>query len=291
MNSISDMVRQACRLEVLAAKPGNVSPAHSFADANVDDFLKSAAAICPILSTSVNGRIGQVILDSVIATQNAVGHNTNLGIVLLLAPLCAVQDWSNAKAELDSLLAATSIKDATLLYEAIRIAAPAGLGDAADQNVADAPTMSLLECMQLAAHRDSIALQYSTSFEFVLQTGLKFLKRTASWSQQLECRLGWVAVQILALQSDSLIARKCGANVAGEAKELAAQTLAAGWPFESDGEIAYNTLNSFLCDDGHRRNPGTTADLIAAILFCGLRSEIITCNASETFMQFTKRES
>ncbi|MEP3480071.1 MAG: triphosphoribosyl-dephospho-CoA synthase [Fuerstiella sp.] len=288
--SVSDLVRQACRLEVLATKPGNVSPAHSFNNANVDDFLKSADAISPILQATANGPLGKAILDAVRATQQTVGHNTNLGIVLLLAPLCAVTDWTAARTQLQEKISSTTVQDATWLYEAIRIASPGGLGSSTDQDVADAPTITLLQCMQLAADRDSIALQYSTGYEFVFDTGLDLLKQTADWTSNLEQRLGWVAVQILAKQSDSLIARKCGFHTATAAQELAKQTVLAGWPFESKGQIAYNKLHQFLSDDGHRRNPGTTADLIAAILFCGLRSEIITCDKSETSMQFTKRE-
>lgn len=290
-NSIADLVRQACRLEVLAAKPGNVSPSHSFADSDVRDFLQSADAIAPILATATSQPIGRSILDAVVATRRAVGHNTNLGIILLLAPLCAVQDWSDARGQLRKVLSKTSIADATLLYEAIRIASPGGLGDAAEQDVADAPTLTLQECMQLAGHRDSIANQYCTGYKFVFETGLDLLQQTSTWTSHLESRLGWVAVQILALQSDSLIARKCGSDIAATTQNLAKATLSAGWPFESHGDIAYNSLHAFLIGDGHRRNPGTTADLIAAILFCGLRSEVFTCDASETSMQFTKRET
>lgn len=289
--SISELVRQACRLEVLAAKPGNVSPAHSFSDADVNDFLKSADAISPILQNSSDGPLGKAIFDAIVATDQAVGHNTNLGIVLLLAPLCAVTDWSDARNQLQDILAKTTVADATWLYEAIRIASPGGLGEATDQDVADAPTMTLLQCMQLAADRDSIARQYSSGYQFVFETGLDLLQQTSTWTSHLESRMGWVAVQILAKQSDSLIARKCGLDTANFVQELAKQTLSTGWPFESDGQIAYNNLHKFLTEDGHQRNPGTTADLIAAILFCGLRSDIIACDASETSMQFTKRES
>lgn len=289
--SISDLVRQACRLEVLATKPGNVSPAHSFNNANVDDFLKSADAISPILQSAANGPLGKSILDAIVATQQAVGHNTNLGIVLLLAPLCAVTDWSAARSQLQDIITGTTIQDAQWLYEAIRIATPGGLGSSSDQDVAGAPTMTLLQCMQLAADRDSIASQYSTSYEFVFETGLDLLQQTSNWTSHRESRLGWLAVQILAQQSDSLIVRKCGQHTANAAQELAKKTVLAGWPFESNGQIAYNQLHQFLSDEGHRRNPGTTADLIAAILFCGLRSEIIACDISETSMQFTKRKS
>lgn len=289
--SIAHIVRQACRLEVLAVKPGNVSPDHSFDDANLDDFLKSADAIAAVLQSAAELGIGKAIRNAVVATRRSVGHNTNLGIVLLLAPLCAVKNWFNAQAELHDILAKTTIADAVLLYEAIRIASPGGLGNAAKQDVCDAPTVTLLECMKLAADRDSIAKQYSSDYDFVFGTGFSLLQQTATWDSHFNQRIGWMAVQILALQSDSLIVRKCGEEVASTAQSLAKQTLSAGWPFEPGSDIAYNALHKYLSDDGHRRNPGTTADLIAAILFCGLRSKIITCDETEISMSFTKQES
>ena len=287
-NQISHFVRQACRLEVLASKPGNVSPNHRFSNTHCGDFLKSAEAISPILADVSCQQIGQRILNAVAATQQVVGHNTNLGIILLLAPLCAVQDWSNAKTEIHDLLSQASVSDAVRLYEAIRMTSAGGLGRVAEQDVAGRPTVALLECMQLAADRDSIAEQYCTDYAFVFDTGVSLLLETASWTSHHQDRLGWVAVQILAAQQDSLIVRKCGSQIADTAQKLAQKTLSAGWPFESQGQIAYNALHTYLIDDGHQRNPGTTADLIAAILFCALRSEIISCDLSESSMQFTK---
>lgn len=288
--SIATLVRQACRLEVLADKPGNVSPSHSFDNATVDDFLKSADAIAPILQTAADRPLGTVIREAVAATSQVVGHNTNLGIILLLAPLCAVRNWENAAGELTALLAKTTITDAIDLYEAIRIASPGGLGSSAKQDVSQAPTSTLLECMRLAAERDSIAAEYSTGFEFVFRKGLPLLCQTSHWQQHDDKRLGWLAVQILATQSDTLIVRKCGPDVANEVQRMAEATVSDGWPF-CGSDKSYSRLHAFLVADGHRRNPGTTADLIAAILFCGLRSGFIDCDDSETNFIFTSLKS
>ena len=81
----------ACRDELAAPKPGNV---HVFANGHrmtADDFIRSAEAAAGPL-TAPAARVGQRILDAVEATQNVVGANTNLGIVLLCAPLAAAAE-------------------------------------------------------------------------------------------------------------------------------------------------------------------------------------------------------
>ena len=48
--------------------------------------------------------------------------------------------------------------------------------------------------------------------------------------------------------------------------------IAAGWPHGESGKKAIGELDDWLRGDGNRRNPGTTADLIAAGLFVLLRT-------------------
>ena len=77
-------------MEVMSPKPGNVAPGQEFADASIDDFLKSARVISPILASTGERSLGEIILKAVQATRSVVNHNTNLGIILLLAPLAMV---------------------------------------------------------------------------------------------------------------------------------------------------------------------------------------------------------
>src|SRR5438034_4003507 len=77
----------ACLLEASAPKPGNVSPFASFRDATYEDFLASAAAIGPALVTAGERSLGATIRAGVEATARWAPSNTNLGLVLLLAPL------------------------------------------------------------------------------------------------------------------------------------------------------------------------------------------------------------
>ena len=260
----------ACRLEVLSPKPGNVNPQHAFADASVDDFLKSAAAAAPCIAQAPGQPLGQTILNAVTATRSVVDHNTNLGILLLIAPLATVPPRQSLKAGISAILEATTLDDSRRVYEAIRLASPGGLGDAAEQDVNSLPTLRLIDCMQLAADRDLIAAEYCSGFQKVLEKGLNWLPQATHVAADPGEQITWLALQLLADAPDSLILRKCGSEIANTAQALARQTLAEGWPAPA-AHAAFRQLDDFLRGDGHRRNPGTTADFVAAILFAALR--------------------
>ncbi len=81
----------ACRDELDAPKPGNV---HLFASGHrmtAQQFVDSAAAASGPLAMP-GMRVGWRIWTAVEATSAAVGTNTNLGIVLLCAPLAAAAE-------------------------------------------------------------------------------------------------------------------------------------------------------------------------------------------------------
>src|SRR5688572_28330228 len=88
--SIGLCAQLACILDVAAFKPGNVNLVFGFRDMTAFDLLASAAAIAPVLEQAPLRRVGDTILDCIRATRKVTATNTNLGIVLLLAPLATV---------------------------------------------------------------------------------------------------------------------------------------------------------------------------------------------------------
>ena len=145
---------RACRTELEALKPGNV---HIHADGHgmtVRDFLLSAeAAAGPLCATRQS--VGARIRSAVEASWAAVPLNTNLGIVLLVAPLLAAAERNEGslRNSLGAVLDQLTVSDAVAAFVAIRRANPAGLGRAETQDVGTAPTVSLLEAMRLASHK------------------------------------------------------------------------------------------------------------------------------------------
>lgn len=229
----------------------------------VDDFLRSAEAAAPPLCHP--GRtVGERIRDAVEASWAAVPCNTNLGIVLLAAPLLVAAERGGALREsvvdvLDSL----TVEDARDAFAAIAHAQPAGLGRAAEQDVAAPPTVTLLEAMRLAASRDLIARQYATGYADVFAIGVTRLER-AGPAEHGDLATTGVFLDFLADFPDSHIARKFGLATA-EAVRLEAARLRAALPHSIKAK--FDALLAFDRSLKQRRlNPGASADLTVASL-------------------------
>lgn len=265
-------VQLACVWEATARKPGNVHRYRDFADVGYLDFVASAAAIGPVLAAAHGRRVGETVLACVRATRQVTTTNTNLGIVLLLAPLAAVPPGEELRPGVGRVLAALGVRDARLAYEAIRLAKPGGLGTAAEQDVAAEPTRTLREAMALAAERDLVARQYANGYREVFDVCVPALAEGVDRTGSLEGAIVRAQLQVMARHSDTLIARKRGAAEAAEAGERAARVLAAGWPEAESGRRELADLDAWLRAEGNARNPGTTADLLTAGLFVLLRA-------------------
>jgi len=215
--------------------------------------------------------VGRTILEAVRATCLVARTNTNLGILLLLSPLAAVAAGEALRDGLLRLLARLDVADACAAYEAIRLANPGGLGRVAEQDVHREPTQGLRAVMALAADRDLIARQYRNGFEQVLDEGVPALQQALQCGATLEGAIITCHLKLMARHTDSLILRKRGSDEAEEASRRARQVLDAGWVAGQGDWQLLERFDSWLREDGQARNPGTTADLVAACLFVALR--------------------
>jgi len=263
-------VQLACVWEATARKPGNIHRYRDFEDASYLDFILSAAAIAPVLECAAGRSVGQTILDAVRATRLVARTNTNLGIILLLSPLAAVSPGEPLRDGLLRVLERLDVADARAAYEAIRLANPGGLGRVAEQDVHDEPTQGLREVMALAADRDLIARQYVNGFEQVFDEGVPALRQALEQGATLERAIIACYLHLMAHHPDSLIARKRGPDEAREATRRAQQVLDTGWASGGGDWQALEHFDAWLCEEGHTRNPGTSADVVAACLFVAL---------------------
>jgi triphosphoribosyl-dephospho-CoA synthase len=262
-------------MEVTARKPGNVHRLSDFSDATFLEFLLSAVAIGPALDRSIGSGVGAAVLDAVRSTRALVATNTNLGMALLLAPLCAVPQTQSLRPGVAEILRATTIDDAHSVYQAIRIASPGGLGTSDEQDVSGEPTVTLLEAMRLAADRDAVARQYASGFSDVFDVALPALMETSKLGRPVETAVIAAHLHLMAERPDTLIARKRGRVEAIESARRAAAVLDVGWPEGETGGRSFAELDRWLREVGHARNPGATADLVAAALFVALRDGTI----------------
>ncbi len=263
----------ACLLECEAEKPGNVSPVAAFDDMSHADLTASAVAIAPAMDSAVARRVGRTVWDAVQATRRIVGKNTNLGVVLLQAPLAAVPRATPLQSGIGRILDGLDMSDARAVYAAIRLANPGGLGERREADVHQPARLPLADAMALAAEEDLVARQYTNGFADVLDIAvpvvLQFASRLGSWRDTIV----HTQLTLLAKYPDSLIGRKCGGAVAVEASRRASDVLRAGSPGSPPYRLKLAALDGWLRADGHRRNPGTTADVIAAALFAVLRDD------------------
>jgi triphosphoribosyl-dephospho-CoA synthase len=266
---------RACRLDVETRKPGNVSVASAGHGMTAAQFIASAGAAAAGLFIP-RARVGARILDAVRHTFDAAGCNTNLGIVLLTAPLCAALERLTPDEPADALrwhdatqrvLAELDVDDARLAYRAIALANPGGLGDAPEQPVHAPPTVTLRAAMALAAGRDSIARQYADGFADIFGAGLDTAGAMVS-STESRAMLD-VFLMYLAHWPDSHIVRKQGTalaqSVTRDAALHRANWRAAGRPAQSGDLDAWDAALKAL-----GINPGTSADLAVATLFVAL---------------------
>ncbi|QDV49217.1 triphosphoribosyl-dephospho-CoA synthase [Gimesia fumaroli] len=260
----------ACLMEATARKPGNVHPEASFPDLTYVDFVKSAAVIAPILAHTTPDKIGTTIRECISETQQVIPSNSNLGMVLLLAPLVAIPCEQTIAAGIDSMLDQLTVQDAREVYEAIRIAKPGGLGKTESEDVATEPTGTLRNVMCLAADRDSVASEYTHAFRITLESSIPALQEF--WNQDADWEKAVIRLQLRLMSEfpDTLIARKCGLEEAAESAARARAVLEA-----EDYTASLSQFDAWLRQNGNQRNPGTTADLIVAALFVALRDGFI----------------
>jgi triphosphoribosyl-dephospho-CoA synthase len=259
----------ACLLEVSAPKPGNVSPERHFHDTRYEDFLASAVAVGPALAAAGERPLGATIFAAVDATARWTRSNTNLGIILLLAPLAraARRATGSLRPAVREVLRTTTVADAADVYAAIRLAGPGGLGSSDSEDIDAAPTVALREAMALAAERDSVASEYVTDFAITFEVGVPALRAARvdglCWTDAaVETYL-----YLLAALPDTHIARKLGRDEAEAVSRSAREAVAAGGVRSDAGRRALASFDRSLRDPANARNPGTTADLTCAALF------------------------
>ncbi|MFN4258983.1 MAG: triphosphoribosyl-dephospho-CoA synthase [Gemmataceae bacterium] len=264
----------ACIWEATARKPGNVHRYQDFADTTYLDFVLSAAAVAPVLATAPERRVGDTILACVQATRQVVSRNTNLGIILLLAPLAAVPPREELRSGVERVLSQLDVADSRAVFAAIRLAQPGGLGQVGDQDVASEPTLPLRVIMALAADRDRVARQYIKGFHDVFTKALPALRRGLELGS-LEEAIIYCHLRLLAQFPDSLITRKRGLEEAEATRRRAQAVLNLGWPKTEYSRSLLADFDAWLRADGNGRNPGTSADLVTATLFVALREGIL----------------
>jgi len=297
---VSRSLQLATLLEVSAhPKPGNVHRTADFAETRYEHFLASAVALSPHFRCVAHAGI-QVFQKEITLNQIGVGRvikdavkdvqawqrdkNTLLGSILLLCPIAAAAGLTMAgrapfrtgsfRNNLKSVVESTTPEDAAHVYDAIKIAQPGGLGKAPKLDVTDAKSKqkilaqrtSLYEVFKISAPWDSISAEWVNGFHITFDIGYPYFKCIVNETRDINTASVHTFLKVLSEVPDTLIARKAGKKEAEWASNEAAKTLDAGGLTSRDGRNRLFTLDRKMHDADHKLNPGTTADIISAVL-------------------------
>ena len=255
--------------EINALKPGNVGRHGAGHGMSRTDFIKSAQAVTPILCNHQLG-LGKRILLSVEATLATVHCNTNLGMLLLTAPIIRVFEQiaslSHFQDSIQSTLRSLGREEAQDIFAAIRLANPGGLGKVDKYDVESPGDIDIYSAMDAAKERDLIALQYVNGYQEIINSGVKCLQVYDNRWNSVEWAVVACYLMYMASFPDSHIRRKHGSGVAElvQRKTVPIRQWFDNYDNPDDAEDVLMAFDKELKDSGI--NPGTCADLTVASL-------------------------
>jgi len=266
---LAQAYKNACMAELQALKPGNV---HAFSDGHgmtIQDFIQSADVTAePIARVGLS--VGERVFYSVEATQSAVGQNTNLGMLLLCAPLLhaasSLQANQSLWGQLHKTLDQLSVDDAVWVAKAIVLANPGGLGASDQHDVHESPQISLLEMMRSAQDKDRISWQYANYFQDIVDFGVNlYADALLKWENA-----AWATTALylgfLTRYADTHVLRKHGEQMANLLMQEAKEMESNYWATHNPKLMQKQLLVWDASLKARKINPGTSADLTVATL-------------------------
>jgi len=303
IDEIAGCLQLAMLLEVSAyPKPGNIHRAADFEETRYEHFLASAIGVGPhfreaarrgvlLGSDRIHGNdvgIGAVTRDAVLDVAKwQHGGNTSLGSIILLMPIAVAAGSVSRKGmfTIDDLRSSiktvtdnTTAKDTLALYESIDTAKPGGLGEVPMLDVKKIETkeiiarqnVTILDVFKIASTYDSIASEWVNNYHITFDLAYPYFNEQMTLIKDINVATVHTFLKVLSEVPDTLIARKVGEEKAREVSLEANRVLREGGLVSSEGKKRLAEFDSSLRTADHKFNPGTTADLIVAVLAVGL---------------------
>ena len=290
----------ACQLDVQALKPGNVTFNSSGYGMTGQDFINSSK-VCAPLMVQPGLKLGEKIYLATKESIKAVGCNTNLGIILLCAPVLhvvqklaeeefnrLVNPLEYLREELIKAINSIDSNQSKLIYDAIVYANPGGLGEDREMDVRFT-NVKVIDAMRQAKNKDFIAKQYFSGFFEILKQPVLQENFRRQWINKEkpinQCSRQSLASLIyfywLTNNRDSHIQRKFGLRVAEFVKKKAIKVFQDQINFENvlnkvnNGKIGLPNRSRIRQFDEFLKvrglNPGTSADItVCSLLIFGL---------------------
>jgi len=307
IKSLDDLVRCANLSSLLELsgwpKPGNVHRTKDFEDTKFEHFLAGVTAIQPnfrelcekIYNSIKSNELEFTTIELGLFYKNTAiemmkwqsGGNVLLGHILILAPLVSAATicMKTNKVNIEDfeiivkkLIENTTVEDTVNLYEAIRTCNPGGLGRIEKYDVYGENSINeirqdgitLKKIFELSKDYDLISSEYCNGFNIVLNEGLPYFIETFENSQDINIATVNTYLKLLSNHLDTLIIRKSGKKDALEVSKTASDILSHGGISTKKGLDLTTKFDKDLQKQNGKLNPGTTADLLAGIIFSAL---------------------
>lgn len=275
---IACMGQLACVLEASTEKPGNVTPTHDFEDTTYGDFLAGSIALGPALEeAALRGclaGLGEIALKEVGVGELMLrgvkdvhashsGGNTHLGALMLMVPIAAGAGLCLSKGsrfpklplEEAKIIESSTLRDSQNLYSAIELCGAGGLGRLVRKR------LPFSKLMEVSAKRDRIAEELSNGLLITFGKGLPYLENCLQKKPRSDMResILWTYIYLLSKYPDTLIAKKRDTETAKEISCKAKEVL--------NKRLSIEEFDLLLRSSGNDLNPGTTADIVSAVVF------------------------
>lgn len=243
--------------------------------------------------------LGELI--EICVTESLVGlnkRNTILGSILLYVPLTVsvgaslAQDQHfstrNVRNWLYKVIEGTTVEDAVNLYRAFAHSLPGGRKIKEDPEWSDMhkrydldnpiaidniinDNLRLVDLFSMSSQIDEISREWNSHFELILDEVYPYISKISHSLEDLEEAIVQSFIWLLSKRPDGLIIKKAGRAPAEEIRRLAEETM-LNWREACGSEELILSLDEALRKEGNMLNPGTTADIISAAVFCRLVS-------------------
>lgn len=307
IKSLDDLMRcinLASLLEIAGwPKPGNVHRTKNFKNTRFEHFLAGISAIQPNFrdfcekayefSENMEGDYGFLGLGSFFKEtveqmmEWQKGGNVVLGHILIIAPLAAASaiclkigktDLKAFKYIVKKIIHDTTVQDTVDLYEAFKMSSPGGLGKVDKYDINDETSIKQIQTDEITLKKifdfskdyDSISSEYANGFDIILNKGLPYYTKVFSQTRDINITTVNTFLKILSDYPDTLIVRKSGKEASLMVSQKAKEIVEKGGISTEKGLILTQELDNYLQERQGLMNPGTTADIIAGIIFCAL---------------------
>lgn len=304
INDLTTCINLASSLEIGGwPKPGNVHRTKNFNKTRYEHFFSGIAAIQPVFrrfcirivnKTNDNDQdysfveLGKFFKEAVKTMMKwQYGGNILLGHILILAPLSAAVcickklkkfSFKDFKVILQHIIRDSTVEDTVNLYQAIKLCQPGGLGKIAkydlteDDSIAEIQqdSITLREIFKLSRDYDLISSEYTTGFQIILNEGLPYFIELFNTYNDINIAIVNTYLNFLSNHPDTLIIRKSGKDAALLVSQAAFKVLRQGGISTKKGLRLAIKLDKKLHKAKGKLNPGTTADLIAGVIFSAL---------------------